>query len=161
MEDLDILKILERDARTTVRQIAAMTGRSMTSIQEAITAFEKAGVIRSYRARIDWEKVGEARVVAFIDVAAQPERGHGYDRIAADIYRNPEVLSVLLVSGSQDLRVVVEGKNLQEISNFVAQKLAPIDGVHGTATHFLLKRYKEDGDIFAEGEHDERLAVTP
>ena len=159
--DLEVLRILERDSRLSAAQLAAMTGKSETDVAAVITAAERAGVIRSYRTRIDWEKAGDARVYAFIDVAAQPERGTGYDRIAERIYRYPEVHSVYLVSGSQDLRVVVEGKTMQEVANFVAEKLATIEGVRGTATHFLLKKYKDDGDIFGETQTDERLAVTP
>jgi DNA-binding Lrp family transcriptional regulator len=159
--DNDILRILERDARLAPARIAAMTGRSEQDVRAVIAGFESAGTIRSYRARIDWEKAGEPRVFAFIDVDAQPERGTGYDRIAERIYRYPEVHSVYLVSGAQDLRVVVEGKTMQEVANFVAEKLATIDGVRGTATHFLLKKYKDDGDLFTDPEPDERLAVAP
>jgi len=160
--DREILQILARDARTTPEQIAAMTGRPEAQVRAAIEAFEGRGVIRSYKARIDWERAGEPRVFAFIDVAAQPERGTGYDRIAERIYNFPEVHSVYLVSGSQDLRVVVEGRTLQEVSNFVAEKVATIDGVKGTTTNFLLKKYKDDGDVFADtGDGDRRLAVTP
>lgn len=160
--DREILRILARDARTTPAQIAAMTGRTEDDVRGAIAALEQRGVIRSYKARIDWERAGEPRVFAFIDVAAQPERGTGYDRIAERIYNFPEVHSVYLVSGSQDLRVVIEGRTLQEVSNFVAEKVATIDGVKGTTTHFLLKKYKDDGDVFADtGDGDRRLAVTP
>lgn len=159
--DLEVLRILERDARLSAAQIAAMTGKSEAEVTAAVAAAEGAGVIRSYRTRIDWEKTGDGRVYAFIDVAAQPERGTGYDRIAERIYRYPEVHSVYLVSGSQDLRVVVAGQTMQEVANFVAEKLATIEGVRGTATHFLLKKYKDDGDIFGEVATDERLAVTP
>ena len=157
----DILHILERDARATPAQIAAMTGRDEADVRHNIAAYEAEGVIRRYRARVDWEKAGDPRVFAFIDVAVAPERGTGYDRIAERIYRYPEVHSVYLVSGGQDLRVVVEGKTMQEIGNFVAEKVATVEGVRGTATHFLLKKYKDDGDLFVDGEPDRRLAVTP
>lgn len=156
-----VLTILERDGRTSIARIAAMTGETEEAVQNAITAMEERGVIRSYKTRIDWEKAGEPRIFAFIDVDAQPERGHGYDRIAERIYRYPEVHSVYLVSGSQDLRVVVEGATMQEVANFVAEKLAPIEGVRGTTTHFLLKKYKDDGILFVDAEPDRRLAVIP
>jgi DNA-binding Lrp family transcriptional regulator len=155
-----ILHILEQDARTPLPQIAVMTGHSEEEIEQAVAQYERNGVIRSYKTRVDWERAGEPRVFAFIDVAAQPERGTGYDRIAERIYRYPEVHSVYLVSGSQDLRVVVEGATMQEVANFVAEKLAPIDGVRGTATHFLLKKYKDDGVLFVDAEPDHRLAVS-
>jgi DNA-binding Lrp family transcriptional regulator len=157
----EILHILERDARTTPAQIAAMTGLSEERVERTVAEYEANGTIRSYKTRIDWEKAGEPRVFAFIDVSAQPERGAGYDRLAERIFRYPEVHSVYLVSGSQDLRVVVEGATMQEVANFVAEKVAPIEGVRGTTTHFLLKKYKDDGVIFAETEPDRRLAVTP
>ncbi len=157
----DILHILARDARATAGQIGAMTGRTEAEVKEAIAAFEAEGVIRNYKTRVDWEKAGEPRVFAFIDVDATPERGAGYDHIAERIYRYPEVHSVYLVSGTQDLRVVVEGRTMQEVANFVAEKLATVEGVRGTSTHFLLKKYKDDGDLFVDAEPDRRLAVTP
>lgn len=157
-----VLHILEADARTPATLIAAQTGASEAEVAAAIVDAEKAGLIRSYRTRVDWERAGEPRVFAFIDVAAQPERGAGYDRIAERIYRFPEVHSVYLVSGTQDLRVVVEGLTIQEVANFVAERLATIEGVKGTQTNFLLKKYKEDGVLFTGGEmEDRRLAVSP
>lgn len=156
-----VLTILERDGRTSTARIAAMTGETEEAVQTAVSSMEERGIIRSYKTRIDWEKAGEPRIFAFIDVDAQPERGHGYDRIAERIYRYPEVHSVYLVSGSQDLRVVVEGATMQEVANFVAEKLAPIESVRGTTTHFLLKKYKDDGVLFVDAEPDRRLAVMP
>lgn len=157
-----VLHILERDSRTTPAVIAAQTGADEATVAAIIAEVEASGIIRSYKTRVDWERAGEPRVFAFIDVAAQPERGSGYDRIAERIYRFPEVHSVYLVSGTQDLRVVVEGVNIQEVANFVAEKLATIDGVKGTQTNFLLKKYKEDGVLFTDsGFEDRRLAVTP
>ena len=157
-----VLPILEADARTSAASIAAQIGATTIEVTDAIADAERAGIIRSYRTRIDWERAESPRVFAFIDVSATPERGSGYDRIAGRIYRYPEVHSVYLVSGTQDLRVVVEGKTIQEVANFVAERLATIDGVRGTQTNFLLKKYKEDGVIFAGDETaDGRLAVTP
>ena len=157
----DILHILERDARTTPAQIAAMTGLAEDTIREAVAGYEADGTIRRYKTKVDWEKAGEPKVFAFIDVNATPERGSGYDRIAERIYRYPEVHSLYLISGTHDLRVVVEGKTMREVAEFVAEKLAPLEGVRGTATHFLLKKYKDDGDLFVDHEPDRRLAVTP
>jgi DNA-binding Lrp family transcriptional regulator len=130
-EHRQILHVLESDARTTPDQIAAMTGLSVDEVQSAVVSFEEKGLIRSYKTRVDWERAGEPRVFAFIDVDAQPERGTGYDRIAERIYRYPEVHSVYLLSGSADLRVVVEGATMQSVANFVAEKLAPIEGRAG------------------------------
>jgi DNA-binding Lrp family transcriptional regulator len=161
MKSNEILHILERDARTSAADLAAMTGQTEEAVRASVREYEALGTIRSYKTRVDWDKAGEPRVFAFIDVSAHPERGRGYDRIAERIYRYPEVHSVYLVSGSQDLRVVVEGRTMQEIANFVAEKLAPVEGVQGTTTNFLLKKYKDDGVIFHEPESDQRLAVTP
>lgn len=156
-----ILKILERDARATPEQIAVQTGLSVEEVQKQIATWEKSGIIRRYKTVIDYEKLGEERVFAFIDVRVSPERGVGFDDIAERIYRYPEVHSVYLVSGAHDLRCVVEGRTIREVADFVAQKLSTIERVNSTATHFLLKKYKDDGDIFAESETDNRLPVTP
>lgn len=157
----DILKILEQDARTPPARIAALTGLDEETVCRQIAEWERTGVIRRYKTVIDWERYGEEKVYAFIDVAVSPERGAGFDDVAQRIYRFPEVRSVYLVSGAHDLRVLVEGMNIKEIANFVAEKLATIDRVNATNTHFLLKRYKDDGDVFAEMDADHRLMVAP
>lgn len=157
----EILKVLERNAQATPSQIAALTGIQEESIARTIAEWEASGVIRRYKTVIDWEKFGIERVFAFIDVRVSPARGVGFDDVAERIYRYPEVHSVYLVSGAQDLRCVVEGSNIKEIADFVAQKLSTIDRVNACSTHFLLKKYKDDGDIFAETEADHRLMVAP
>jgi DNA-binding Lrp family transcriptional regulator len=156
-----ILKILERDARTPLSQVAAMVGQSEEEVRRIVAECEKKRIIRRYKTIIDWEKAGLERVFAFIDVKVSPAREVGFDDVAARIYRFPEVHSVYLVSGEYDLRVVVEGRTMREVAFFVAEKLATIDRVQSTATHFLLKKYKEDEEIIAEPEEDRRLAVTP
>ena len=157
----EILKVLERNAQATPAQIAALTGLQEDEIARKIVEWETAGVIRRYKTVIDWEKFGVEKVFAFIDVRVNPARGVGFDDVAERIYRYPEVHSVYLVSGAQDLRCVVEGRNIKEIADFVAQKLSTIDHVNACSTHFLLKKYKDDGDIFAEMEADHRLMVAP
>ncbi len=157
----EILTILEKDARTSPERIAEMTGTDPAEVRTRIQEWEKSGVIRRYKTVIDWERAGDERVAAFIDVSVTPERGTGFDDIAARLYRFPEVRSVFLVSGGHDLRVIVEGANIREVANFVAEKLATVDRVTATNTHFLLKRYKEDGDVFVDADTDHRLAVTP
>lgn len=157
----EILKVLEQDARATPRQIAAQTGIAEETVAAQIAAWEADGIIRRYKTVIDWERFGDERVFAFIDVKVTPERGVGFDDVAERIYRYPEVHSVHLLSGTQDLRCVIEGRTMREIADFVAQKLSTIDRVTSTATHFLLKKYKDDGDIFADGEIDHRLMVAP
>jgi DNA-binding Lrp family transcriptional regulator len=157
----DILKILEQDARATAARIAALTGHDEAEVASQIEEWEKSGVIRRYKTVIDWERFGDERVYAFIDVSVTPERGSGFDEIARRIYRYPEVRSVALVSGGHDLRIIVEGTSIREIGDFVAEKLATLDRVNSTDTHFLLKKYKEDGDVFAEADADQRLMVAP
>jgi DNA-binding Lrp family transcriptional regulator len=157
----EILTILARDARTTVEQMSKMTGRPAEEIKNAIAEYERTGVIKRYKTIIDWEKTGVENVIAFIDVKVTPARDVGFDAVARRIYRFPEVKSVWLVSGDRDLRVVVEGLNIRKLGEFVAEKLSTIDGVTETNTHFLLKRYKEDDDIFMDAEEDTRLVVTP
>lgn len=156
-----ILKILERDARTPHDKIAVQVGATAEEVEHEIAEMERCGIIRHYKTVIDWEKAGRERVFAFIDVRVTPSRGVGFDDVAKRIYRFPEVHSVYLVSGDYDLRVVVEGKTMREVAFFVAERLATLEGVLSTRSNFLLKKYKEDCDIFEEPLDDHRLAVTP
>ena len=157
-----ILRALEADARRTPADLAALVGIGADEAARIVVGLERRGVIRAYRTVVDWDKVTPDRVLAFIDVSVTPQRDVGFDQVAARIYRHPEVRSVHLVSGGHDLRVVVEGPTIREISAFVGEKLAPIDHVTATNTHFLLKAYKEDGLVLVEDEaDDDRLAVTP
>jgi DNA-binding Lrp family transcriptional regulator len=157
----EILRILEEDARLSPEEIAAMTGTPVDEVRSIIAECEKKGIIRCYKAVIDWDQLGEELVFAFIDVRVLPERGVGFDDIAERIYRFPEVHSVYLVSGTQDLRVVVGGNDMKEVAFFVAEKLSTIERVQSTSTHFLLKKYKSDGVIFDNPEPDRRLIVAP
>jgi DNA-binding Lrp family transcriptional regulator len=157
----EILRILEEDARLNADEIAAMTGKSPDEVTAIIEQCEQKGIIRRYKTVVDWEKLGGEPVMAFIDVKVSPERGVGFDDVAERIYRFPEVRAVYLVSGVHDLRVQVSGKSMKEVAFFVAEKLATIDRVMETITHFLLKKYKEDGVIFEAPDGDRRLAVSP
>jgi DNA-binding Lrp family transcriptional regulator len=160
--DRRILRALEQDARRTPEQVATMVGRSAAEVAATIARLERNGIIRGYRTVVNWDRVAEERVVAFIDVSVSPQRDVGFDQVAARIYRHPEVRSVHLVSGGHDLRIVVEGATMREVAAFVSEKLAPIDHVTATNTHFLLKAYKESGEIFIEeAADDDRLAVAP
>jgi DNA-binding Lrp family transcriptional regulator len=158
---LQILQLLESDARLTPERIAALTGVDVAGVREQIAAWEQDGTIRRYKTVIDWERAGVEKVWALIDVSVAPERGAGFDDIASRIYRFPEVRTVMLISGGHDLRVTVEGDTMHEVANFVSRKLATLDRVTATHTHFLLKRYKDDGDVFAGEEPDHRLVVAP
>ena len=156
-----ILEILERDSRTTPKQIAVMIDKTEKEVKATIKELEDSGVIRHYKTVVDWEKAGKERVFAFIDVRVAPSRGVGFDDVARRIYKFPEVHSVYLVSGDFDLRVVAEGKSMQDVAFFVAEKLATLEGVLSTKSSFLLKKYKVDGDVFEQGPEDERLPVSP
>ncbi len=161
----EILELLERDATLDPDRIATMTGVPVEEVRARITDWTEAGVIRRYKAVIDWDRLaaqgGAEAVTAFIDVSVSPARGLGFDDVAARISRFPEVRSVYLVSGSQDLRCTVLGRTMHEVADFVAQKLATIDRVMSTATHFVLKTYKRDGDTFVGLDADHRLPVVP
>jgi DNA-binding Lrp family transcriptional regulator len=157
-----VLAALVADARRDPERLAALAGLSPDQVRELIGTLEQQKVIRSYKTVVDWDRLGAERVVAFIDVSVSPQREVGFDQVAARIYRHPEVRSVHLVSGGHDLRIVVEAPTMREISQFVSEKLAPIDHVTATNTHFLLKAYKEDGDVLVEDRpSDDRLPVTP
>jgi len=160
-----ILEILERDARLPHDTIATMTGLPVAEVSAAIAAWEAAGAIRRYKAVVDWDAVDHdptrETVTAFIDVSVAPARGVGFDDVATRIARFDEVRSVYLVSGSQDLRCTVTGPTIRAVSDFVSQKLSTIDRVRATATHFVLKTYKRDGDAFDRPTPDHRLPVTP
>jgi len=155
----EILKILENDARTTPAKIAAMTGKPAAEVSKAIKKAEKDGTILKYKTIVNWEKAGNEQVSALIEVRVAPQRDVGFDSLAERIYRFPEARSVYLLSGAYDLLVLVAGKTMQEVAGFVTQKLALIEGVQGTTTHFLLKRYKEDGEILADGGETKRQPV--
>jgi DNA-binding Lrp family transcriptional regulator len=159
----EILTILQKDARTTPEEIASMTGKSSAGVRKAIRQMERDGVIIKYKAVINEDLLPPSSqgVRALIEVKTMPQKNVGFDRVAERIYLFPEVKSCYLLSGGYDLLIVVEGADIQSIGNFVARKLAPMENVQGTVTHFLLKKYKEDGDLLVEKRRDKRLAVTP
>jgi DNA-binding Lrp family transcriptional regulator len=165
----EILELLERDARLPHDTIATMTGIPVAEVSAAVAAWEESRAIRRYKAVVDWDRVAQQAgadptaetVTAFIDVSLAPARGVGFDDVAERIARFPEVRSVYLVSGSQDLRCTVDGPTIRAVSDFVSQKLSTLDRVRATATHFVLKTYKRDGDAFVAPEPDHRLRITP
>jgi DNA-binding Lrp family transcriptional regulator len=156
-----IFEALEKDARLTPEQISTMTGISVAEVKKAIKKAEEDRAVLKYKTVIDWAKLGEEQVWALVEVKVVPQRDVGFDAIAERIYRFPQARSVYLASGTYDLAVLVAGKSMQEIAVFVSQKLAPLETVQGTVTHFILKKYKEDGEIFEGGEGIKRLPVTP
>ena len=162
MQDLQIqlLEILREDCRLPLEQLATMTGSTVEEVAEAIQRMEESGVILRYSPVINWDKAHRERVEAMIEVRVTPQRDQGFDAIARRIYRFDEVKSVYLMSGAYDLLLLVEAPTLKELAFFVSTKLSTLESVNGTATHFVLKRYKSDGVIFEGKEDDKRLVVT-
>ena len=156
----DVLKILEKDARYTPEQIAVMTGKPVAEVKSIIGEAERDGTILKYKTIVNWPRVGERGVWALVEVKLVPQRDVGFDAMAERIYRFPQARTVYLVSGTYDLAVIARGKTMNEIAEFVTQKLAPIEGVHGTMTHFLLKKYKEDGEIMEGGDGNKRQPMV-
>jgi DNA-binding Lrp family transcriptional regulator len=157
----EILKILEKDARSTHRQIATITGLPEKEVAETIKKAEQDQVIQKYKAIVNWDKVENEQVFALIEVKVAPQRDVGFDAIAERIYRFPQAHTVYLLSGTFDLLVIVRGKTIQEVASFVSQKLAPVEGVQSTVTHFMLKKYKEDGEILGVREELKRQPLLP
>ena len=157
-----ILKILEENARISLEDIATMVESTPEEVAKQIDAYQQAHVINGYKALIDWDKAGADRVQAIIELRVSPKRDCGFDEVAANIARFDEVDSVMLMSGGYDLCVIVEARTMRQLAFFVAEKLSTLDSVISTATHFMLKKYKEDGVIFEGGDKpDNRLAVSP
>lgn len=159
--DRQLLTVLERDDRIPREQIATMLGISLEDLAARIERLERERVILRYQAFVNWTKADPDLVTALIEVRVAPQRDVGFDKIAGRIARFPEARSVYLVSGDYDIAVEVVGRTLREVASFVSEKLAPLEGVQGTTTHFLLKRYKEDGLLLEEQEEAARLPVTP
>ena len=151
-----LLKILDKNARLTNEQIAVMLGASAEEVAAAVAKYEADGVIRGYKALIDWERTGKDRVTALIELRVTPKRDLGFEEIAKKVMQFDHVESVFLMSGGYDLAVLVSGKTFQEIALFVAHRLAPMDSVLSTTTHFVLRRYKDDGFVFCDEDNDER-----
>ncbi len=141
--DKKILKLLAKDSRTTAAQIATMLGRTEEEVRAEIAEMEAAGIIRGYKALIDWEKLDSAAVTAMIELKVTPKAGFGFEEVAERVAKYPEVEAVYLMSGVYDLSVMVRGKTFQEVAMFVAKELSTLDSVTQTATHFVLRRYKE------------------
>jgi DNA-binding Lrp family transcriptional regulator len=158
----EVFEILEKNARATSEQISIMVDKPVSEVEKIIRQAEKNGTILKYKTIINWPKLGEGDIWALIEVRVAPQRDVGFDAIAERIYQFPEVYSAYLVSGTYDLAILVKGKNMQEISSFVTEKLAPLERVQSTVTHFLLKRYKENGETFhLPKEINKRLPITP
>jgi DNA-binding Lrp family transcriptional regulator len=158
----EILEILQKDAKVTPEEIAKMLKKTPKAVKEVIKKYEREGVILKYKAVINRDLIRDedSSVRALIEVNITPQKDLGFDKIAERIYSFPEVSSCYLISGTYDLLLIVEGKNLHTVASFVSEKLAPSEHVRGTATHFLLKKYKEDGVILKHKEENKRIAIS-
>ncbi|PQD95145.1 AsnC family transcriptional regulator [Pradoshia eiseniae] len=161
-KEIEIMKIVEENARISVDDIAKMTSLTVSDVEVTLKKLEDSNIIVRYAALVDWSKVEEHEgVTAMIDVKVTPKRGVGFDETAKRIYRYEEVSSVYLMSGAYDLSVVIEGKSMNEVARFVSDKLSTLDSVISTTTHFILKKYKHDGTVFSPPEEDKRIVVSP
>jgi DNA-binding Lrp family transcriptional regulator len=158
---LKILHLVEHDASLSVESMATMLGAAMADVSSRLSDLEQSRVILRRKAVVNWERTGEDSVVALIEVRVSPQREVGFGAIASRIARFPEARSVSLVSGTYDLAVEVVGRTMKEVASFVSEKLAPLEGVQGTTTHFLLRRYKLDGELFDDTLPPPRLPFSP
>lgn len=156
-----ILAVIEKNSRIDIKDLALLLGEPETAIANEIADMEKEKIICGYHTLINWDNTGEEKVTALIEVKVTPQRGQGFDKIAERIYNFPEVNAVYLMSGGFDFTVIIEERTMREVAQFVSDKLAPMDAILSTATHFVLKKYKDHGTILGETVHDERMLVTP
>lgn len=156
-----ILAIIEKNSRIDLKDLAALLGESEAAVANEIADMEKENIICGYHTMINWDNTGNEKVIALIEVKVTPQRGMGFDKIAERIYQYSEVNSVYLMSGAFDFTVIIEGKTMREVTQFVSEKLSPMDSVLSTATHFVLKKYKDHGTIMYEKPGDERMMITP
>ena len=156
-----ILTIIEKNSRLTVKDIANILGESESKVAAEIEAMENEHIICGYHTLINWDKTQDERVDALIEVKVTPQRGLGFDSIAQRIYQYDEVDAVYLMSGSFDFTVLISGKTMKEVASFVSSKLSPMESVLSTATHFVLKKYKEHGLALVEDKKDERELILP
>ena len=156
-----ILTIMEKNSRIDLADLAALLGESEIAVANEIAAMEKEHIICGYHTLINWDNTSEEKVVALIEVKVTPQRGMGFDKIAERIYQYSEVEAVYLMSGAYDFTVFIEGRTMRQIAQFVSDKLGPMESVLSTATHFVLKKYKDHGTIISEQVQDERMLITP
>ncbi len=155
-----ILSVLEKNSRIEIKELAVRLGVDELAVANEIKAMEDEGIICGYHTMIDWEKTSIEQVTALIEVRITPQRGQGFDNLAERIYKYPEVNSVYLISGGYDLLITLEGKSLKEVSSFVSHKLSTLEGVLSTATHFILRKYKDHGTILAKKYEDNRELMS-
>jgi DNA-binding Lrp family transcriptional regulator len=158
--DLELLRILEDNSRLSATEIATMTNLTPTEVEARVHALEAAGIIRKYTTVINWELAGNGEVSSIIELKVNPERDFGYDRIAERLSRFRQVKTLRLMTGTYDLQLLVTGKNMQEVSRFVSEHVAPMDRIRETATHIIMKSYKENGNVLFEQQEAERLPYS-
>ena len=156
-----ILTFIEKNSRIDLKELAIVLGVDEVTVANELEAMESENIICGYHTLIDWDKTGIEKVTALIEVRVTPQRGMGFDKVAERIYNYPEVNSVYLISGSFDFMVTIEGRTLREVSQFVSDKLSPLESVLSTKTNFILKKYKDHGTVMAEQKKDERELMTP
>lgn len=156
-----ILKYIEKNSRVNLGELAILLGTNEVTVANEIASMEKEKIICGYHTLIDWDKTGLEQVTALIEVRVTPQRNQGFDHIAERIYNYPEVNAVYLISGGYDLLVTLEAKTLKEVAQFVSDKLSPLESVISTATHFILKKYKDHGTILVRKSESERIKVMP
>ena len=156
-----ILTFIEKNSRIDLKELAIVLGVDEVTVANELEAMEAENIICGYHTLIDWDKTGIEKVTALIEVRVTPQRGMGFDKVAERIYNYPEVNSVYLISGSFDFMVTIEGRTLREVSQFVSDKLSPLESVLSTKTNLILKKYKDHGTVMAEQKKDERELMTP
>lgn len=156
-----ILSVIEKNSRISLEDLAALLGEDLETVTAAVMEMENDKIICGYHTIINWDKVEMQKVNALIEVRVTPQRNLGFDKIARRIYNYPEVTSVYLMSGGFDFAIFIEGKTLQEVAEFVSSKLSVMDSVLSTATHFVLKKYKDHGTILTPEQKEERQLITP
>lgn len=157
----ELLAIIEKNSRIDLKELAVILGVQEIDVVNELAALEAEGIICGYHTLINWEKTNIDKVTALIEVRVTPQRGQGFDNVAERIQKYPEVRSVYLISGGYDLMVILEGKSLREVSSFVSDKLSTLEQVLSTATHFILKKYKDHGTVLSQKKEDEREMITP
>ncbi len=160
-KDLELLRILEENSRLSTEDIATMTNLTTGEVAARVQALEAARIIQGYSTVVNWEKAGDDEVAAIIELKVSPERDYGYDRIAERLCRFRQVRTLRLITGTYDLQIMVTGKNMQDVSRFVSEHVAPMDRIRETATHIVMKTYKENGNAFFEQPEMERLPYSP
>ncbi|MBQ9886422.1 MAG: Lrp/AsnC family transcriptional regulator [Lachnospiraceae bacterium] len=157
----EILRIIEKNAKISIEDLAKLLGEDPVKVAEEIDAMEKESIICGYHTLINWEKTDKEQVVGMIEVRVTPQKEQGFDKIAESIYQHKEVKAVYLMSGAYDFTVILECASMRDVARFVSEKLSAMDSVLSTATHFVLKKYKDHGTVIVNRKSDERILVTP